>query len=320
MKLVVISGTATEQTIWWRNLAPPIEDTLGGMADATLVRPPSYRRATLRSNRPAWLNAIRTIRQADVVFWIQMCLRPPLSVWALPYLRPLARRSVLAVDIWERDVADFARIAGAQRLDPCYVIPPQAATALQGAFQSLAARPLAVGYNGDAFHDLYLERDIDVLWIGRRDPALHSALLALGQRGRLVYHFLEPPDKALPLDELNQLIARSRYFVVTPPDLTDTSRTGSYSPLTSRYLEGIAAGARLLGVSPRSGELVALLGPGAIVECAPDGSDLEVVLDAAARDVDAEARRIDLRDKVVQNHSWQHRAVAIHDDLVTGQS
>jgi len=46
-----------------------------------------------------------------------------------------------------------------------------------------------------------------------------------------------------------------------------------------RYLEGIAAETRLLGVVPRSGEFDELLPRDAILEVAPDGSDLAERLD-----------------------------------------
>ena len=47
-----------------------------------------------------------------------------------------------------------------------------------------------------------------------------------------------------------------------------------------RYLEGLSAGARLLGVLPGSGEYEDLLSLDAILQVAPDGSDLAEKLDA----------------------------------------
>ena len=47
-----------------------------------------------------------------------------------------------------------------------------------------------------------------------------------------------------------------------------------------RYLEGLSAGCRLLGVLPKSGEYEALLPREAILEVASDGSDLAARLDA----------------------------------------
>ena len=82
------------------------------------------------------------------------------------------------------------------------------------------------------------------------------------------------------LTNLGRLVGRSRYFVVTPPDIDNPSRTGGYSPLVMRYLEGLAAGTRLLGVLPRSGEFEQLLPRDSICEVDPCGSDLAEKLDA----------------------------------------
>jgi hypothetical protein len=314
MKLAVLSSMAIEKMTWWRNLAPPIEEALGRHPEVTIVTPPPLRRGTLRADRPAWLAAIRTVRSCDVVFWIQMCIRPALPLWALAYARPAAIRSVLAVDVWEPDLDDFALLASAQRFRPIFITEPQAVAALRPRYQQLDVRPVLVGYNESGFRDLELTRDIDVFWMGRRDEKLHTALLDLAQHGRITYEYVEPPDRPIPMEELNRIMCRSRYFVVTPPDVSDRKRTGSFSPLTSRYLEGAACGARLLGIAPRSGELEYALGGSAIVECALDGSDLEEVLDRADSE-DFEGERLHLRNVARDRHTWQRRADEIYYEL-----
>lgn len=314
MRLAVLSNMPAEHKTWWRNLAPPIENTLGDMPGVTVVNPPSLRRATFRANRPAWLSAIRTVRRADAVFWIQLCYRPLLPVWALGYARPLARRVVMASDVWESKIPGFARLVDAQSLDIAYLYNRQAFEKASIEYPDVPIRWLPIAYNADAFYDRALQRDIDVFWMGRRDPDLHNALLRLAARGRIVYEFIEPPDAPLPQEEINELACRSRFFVVTPPDVSDAVRTGSFSPLTCRYLEGLAAGARLLGTRPRSGELEDMVGPSAVVECRLDGSDLEDVLDRADAETGTEVARARLRDIVVSRHTWQGRAANIYQD------
>jgi hypothetical protein len=80
-----------------------------------------------------------------------------------------------------------------------------------------------------------------------------------------------------------------------------------------RYLEGLAAGTRLLGILPRSGEYEALLPTEAICQVAPDGSDLAERLQEDSENPDAQ-RAVDAAGAFVRKyHSWQWRAEQINN-------
>jgi len=148
---------------------------------------------------------------------------------------------------------------------------------------------------------------------------LHNALMRYcGERG-LEYRFTQ--EGAEPkFGESGELAGRAQYFVVTPPDLNDPVRTGGFSPLVMRYFEGLAAGARLLGVLPRSGEYDTLLPRDALLEVSPDGQDLAAKLDSDVKTgeaFEAVARACQL---VRTHHSWARRAEQIHARLTTGQT
>ena len=100
---------------------------------------------------------------------------------------------------------------------------------------------------------------------------------------------------------------------MTPPNLSDAAHTGSYAPLTMRYLEGPAAGSRLLGVAPRRLELDAHLPAGALVEVRADGRDLADVLERVDAEPSFEVTRTAIRDYVRGGHSWIARATEIHE-------
>jgi hypothetical protein len=87
-----------------------------------------------------------------------------------------------------------------------------------------------------------------------------------------------------------------------------------------RYLEGLSAGARLLGVLPKSGEYEALLPLNAILQVAPDGSDLAAKLDADQDDPGARAAVERARVMVREKHSWTRRAEQIFKRLETGEA
>ena len=113
--------------------------------------------------------------------------------------------------------------------------------------------------------------------MGRRHEPLHRALLAYCEARGLRYVYSN--DGRFSTEELGRLTSSAQYFVATPPDLDNTRRTGGFSPLVMRYFEGLAAGTRLLGVLPRSGEYEAILPTDAFCQVSPDGSDLAQRLD-----------------------------------------
>src|SRR3954463_6155728 len=116
MRLVVLSARRLRLHVHWTTPGPPLEDPLGQLPGATVLKAPELRRGTLRANCPAWLSAIRTMRRADAVFWMQMSARPPAPVWAPAYAKPTAKRSAATVDAWEPAVEKIGSIAAAQRL------------------------------------------------------------------------------------------------------------------------------------------------------------------------------------------------------------
>jgi hypothetical protein len=306
MKLTMVSHLGISKLSLWETMVPPIEEQLASKEGATVVRPPALRRPTFRRDLPAWLSAIRTLRRSEAVFWMQMSSSPEHQLWPLMYVNPLARRSAWVVDSWRPQLRKIGMVAAAQRLSPLFVGMREASDALAREQPNLAVQWLPYAANGSVFRDQGLERDIFAYWMGRRSEALDEAIRAYCAERGLEYR----TDRATG-DELARLVARARYFVVTPPDVTSVARTGGFSPLALRYFEGLAAGARLLGVLPRSGEYEDLLPLDAVVRVAPDGHDLAAALE---QDVDDEA--IERAQALVHaHHRWEHRADVIYDVL-----
>lgn len=317
MKLVYLSNRHLQHEVYWRNMTPALERSLSAIEDVTVLAPPPLRRPTFRADRPAWLAAIRVVRQADAVLWMQLHLRPPLPIWGLAYARPLTVRTMIVLDAWRQHLDNLALVVKRQHIRRCYVWYREAADALAERYPQLGFSWLPVCVDTDVFRDLGLERDIDFFWIGRRDEALHEALLAYCARRGLSYRYSKHEHDPPTREELSQLAARTRYFVATPPNLTNAERTGGFSPLTPRYLEGPAAGARVIGIPCLESDLEYYLPGGGFIRCAPDGSDLAEVLEAAESDPDWELHRTRTRDRVVHEHSWEQRACHIYTDVAT---
>jgi hypothetical protein len=317
VRLVVLSARQIGEDFGFRNLSPPLEDALSSFPGATLVAPPPFRRGSLNSTAPAWLAAIRTVRRADVVYWNQGAHYPSLQLWALAYAHPRARRICLAMDLSERVLNRLRHLIKMQRIALCFIHYREAVQAIKRKWPDSAVEWLPTGFSRTVFHDRGLARDIDVLWIGRRHPPLHAALLRLSDETGTTYRYSRRGRDPATSEELSELVARARYFVVTPPG---PERTGTFNPLSVRYLEGLGSGARLLGVLPRSGEFQDLLPIEAIVQCAADGSDLATVLAKADADAHWEAKRVAARDLVHRLHGWEKRAEHIYDRIVSLQT
>jgi glycosyltransferase involved in cell wall biosynthesis len=203
-------------------------------------------------------------------------------------------------------------LAVTQRLDPCFVPYREACDELQRRFPRGRFEWLPFGVDTAVFRPGGDERDIFAYWMGRRDEQLHVALQRYcGERG-LEYRYSRRGGEFADPQDLGALVRRCRYFVVTPPH---ESRTGGFSPLVMRYLEGLACGARLLGVLPGSGEFEDLLPSAAICEVAPDGSDLAERLDADAANAEGWRATVDAGQRVQAEHSWSRRAEQIYGRL-----
>jgi hypothetical protein len=310
MKLAVLSNDRLNPWINWSTLGPPVLSALARMAGGTLVSPPPLG----WSERREWIRALQDIRRADTLFWMQGSARPELPLVAASFAAGRARRSAFVVDAWKPALSKIGLAAVAQRLDPCFVAFREGCEELRRLFPQGRFEWLPFGIDTRVFDTGPGERDIFAFWMGRRHAPLHEALLRYCEARGLPYVFRREGEYLSP-EDLGRLAGRSRYFVVTPPDLDDRARTGGFSPLVMRYLEGLSAGARLLGVLPKSGEYEELLPRAAILEVAPDGSDLETCLDADRANQEGWVAVEHARSIVRTHHSWERRAEQIRDRL-----
>lgn len=312
MDLAVLSNERLQPWINWSTLGPPLLEPLAA-SGGTLIAPPPLRWAHLRD----WTHCVRQIWAADTVFWMQGSARAEPPILALSALRGPVRRSAFVVDAWMPALGKIRFAAAAQRLDPCFVAFRQGYEQLERTSGGRRFEWLPFGVDTEVFRAHAGERDIFAFWMGRRHEPMHQALLSYCQSRGLSYRYRVPGEFHSPR-ELGNLAGRSRYFVVTPPDLDDPVRTGGYSPLVMRYLEGLAAGARLLGVLPTSGEYQDLLPTRAILQVKADGSDLAGLLDADAEDAEGWAAVQRAERLVHERHSWTRRAEQIHQRLTNG--
>lgn len=158
------------------------------------------------------------------------------------------------------------------------------------------------------------DRCIDVLSVGRRLPVVHRALLGMTRGNGMFYVYDTIKDLHTDdLDEHRSLMAslakRSRYFVVNPAKCDTPEERGDQSEGGARYFEGTAAGAILIGESPKNGPFNEALGwPDAVVPLPHDPRAIEDVLGGLDRQPERQERI--RRTNVVRallRHDWVHR-------------
>jgi hypothetical protein len=151
--------------------------------------------------------------------------------------------------------------------------------------------------------------------MGRRHEPLHQALVKYCEARGLKYFYT---DKFLFGEELGRAASGAEYFVASPREVIDPKTNSAYSPLSPRYFEGLAAGTRLIGTLPASGEYNALLPTDAMCEVSLDGSDLAERLDRDRQNPDNQCAVDAAAALVREHHSWRRRGQQIYNFLEHG--
>jgi Glycosyl transferases group 1 len=154
-----------------------------------------------------------------------------------------------------------------------------------------------------------------VFYMGRRHEPLHQALLKYCEARGLKYFY---SDRFLFGEELGRAASSAEYFVVTPREVIDPKTKTAFSPLSPRYFEGLAAGTRLLGAIPESGEYNALLPTDPLCEVSLDGSDLAERLDRDRQNPSNQRAVDEAATLVREHHSWRRRGHQIYSYLEHG--
>ena len=99
------------------------------------------------------------------------------------------------------------------------------------------------------------QRHIDVYSVGRRSPRMHNSLIKLSERENFLYLYdtlkgLEMRNYREHRTLYSNLIKRSRYFIANKAKFDSGNQIGSQQELGSRFFEGAAGGAVMIGIPP----------------------------------------------------------------------
>ncbi len=312
MKLGLLSNASLNPSVYWTTLLPPLFSGLAEQPGVRTISPPPL----AWGRRKEWGELRSQLKACDTLFWIQLGSRPLGAIHAASYLNLRVRRSNFVLDAWKPSLTKIGIVATAERLNPCFIAYREAKDELERRFPLAKFVWLPFGAHTDIFYPRKEEKSVFAFWMGRRHEPLHRALLAYCEARGLRYVYSK--DGGLTTEELGRLTSNARYFVATPPDLDNAGRTGGFSPLVMRYFEGLAAGTRLLGVLPRSGEYEAILPTDAFCQVSPDGSDLAERLDEDRSNPNNQ-RIVDAASEFVrQHHSWRRRGEQVFNLLANG--
>jgi hypothetical protein len=314
MELGLLSNSALNPSVYWTTLLPPLFSGLALQPGVQTIAPPPL----AWERRSEWGKVRSQVKNCDALFWIQLAARPNGPIHLASYLKLGARRSNFVLDAWKPSLTKIGLVATVERLDPCFVAYREAKEELTRRFPLAKFVWLPFGASTEVFYPRKEQKSIFAFWLGRRYDPLHQALLAYCETRGLRYVYSK--DGGLTTEQVGELAASSQYFVATPPDLDHPERTGGFSPLVMRYFEGLAAGTRLLGVLPRSGEYESILPTDAFCQVSPDGSDLAKILDEDRSNPNNQ-RMVDAACAFVsEHHSWSRRAEQVFNHLANGDA
>jgi hypothetical protein len=171
-------------------------------------------------------------------------------------------------------------------------------------------------------------RSIDVCNIGRRSPVTHEALVRLASTRKIFYYYDTFADGAgqyrnqrtfsvaSPSEHrllLSNLLRRTRYYVANRSRINEPAYTKRGEEISSRFYEGAAAGAVMIGEAPNTPEFKSQFAwPDAVIRMPFDCPDVEHLL----RDLDSDPERLarierdNFRNAALQ-HDWVYRLRSI---------
>jgi len=325
------------------------EDVVAEVTGADRVEPENYQtlefarrlyklgRLATRSRRLARglvprLGVPRLSRDYDLFFPVFNHAFELFSLLAVPDWRERCRAAACFIsEIWTHEIPEYL-LELLARFDHVFVgVRHPIETVARIAGRPCTYLPLAVDVLRFAPYPNQPARAIDVCNIGRRSPVTHAALLRLARDRRIFYYY----DTVRASGErgrqmtfsvgnasehrllLASLLQRSRYYVANRARVNEPEIIEGKEEISSRFYEGVAAGAVLVGEPPRSDEFRRQFDwPDAVIRLPFDSPDAGEFLES----LDADPQRIERirRDNVHQaalRHDWVHRLHAVFDTL-----
>ena len=264
---------------------------------------------------------LKTSRTYDLLFAIFGSPVDLLLLKALGDWHEVAKRSICLMDeMWVRELKAYRFfLKTLAKFDCVMLYYSQSVDALNDAIGD-RCQFLAPGVDALLFrpYPADLKRVVDIYSIGRRSEATHQALLKLAkEQGRFYLHDSVSGSHAFNATEHRLLFAniakRSRYFIVNPALIDRQDVRGNQSEMGSRYFEGAAAGAIMIGERPTNKEFEKMFDwPDAVLNLPYGSVEIGKIIDEVESNPRWEATM--RRNNAVQSllrHDWAYRWEAV---------
>ena len=225
MRLGVLSNRNLNPHVFWSAMGAALLEPLAEKGNGNLIAPP---RLTYQ-NKNEWRRVLRGVCSADTLFWMQIASRPEVPLFVASLLAGFSRRSAFVIDAWRVSHTKIGLLAMLQQLDPCFIVYREAYKELKVRFPSTQFEWMPLGVDTAVFDSEHGERPIFAYSMGRRYEPLHQALIRYCSDRGLRYEHSNNGEIRDPF-EIGRRVGRSQYFLVTPPNLPNPSRTQEIAP------------------------------------------------------------------------------------------
>ena len=229
------------------------------------------------------------------------------SARTAPWFMRAGRKSVYLFDAWPARHGDIRYFVETWGIQYAFVSSSQAAERLSELSDRCTFIWVPEGIDSSRYqHRSFLEKDIDVLQLGRRDDAHHALIApALDRAGRAYLYEKEKGGIIFPTREgFVDGLSRSRISICVPSSVTHPARAGDIETMTVRYLQSIMSKCLVVGRAPA--EMIELFGYDPVVEV--DMSDpAGQILDILSRYEDYLPLIERNFDVVTREHTWTRR-------------
>jgi hypothetical protein len=242
---------------------------------------------------------------------------------AVPGWRKRCRKAACVVtEVWSDQLPEYLleQLADFDHIFVCTQNAVQQVATLCG--RPVTYLPLAVDVLRFAPAPPTGPRCIDLCNIGRRSDVTHGALLEIARDRRFFYYYdtvaasadkrqrtfrVDVPGEHRAL--LASLMRRSRYFLANRGRVNEPEYLAGRDEISSRFYEGAAAGAIMLGEAPRNEEFRRQFDwPDAVIHMPFHSKDIRDLLDQLDADPDRQQRiRSDNVFNASTRHDWVHR-------------
>jgi hypothetical protein len=204
------------------------------------------------------LKEVTVEREYDIFFFFCQYPYDILCLNSIKGWREKCKKAVVWLDeIWAKDVHKWK--VALRLLNDFDCIFMNFSSSIK-AVSEIVQRPcysLPFGVDAIRFcpYPLQADRSIDVYSMGRRSPVTHDALLKLGREGNFFYIYdsiknLYMLDYKEHRDLTANFLKRSRYFLANKAKFNAEGETNGQEELGSRFFDGAAGGAVMLGEPP----------------------------------------------------------------------